>query len=247
MEFKGKIALVTGASRGIGRACAEKFAEEGANLIITATTNAIEGIAKEIADKYKVQVVGVAGDISKEEDVKSLFKIIIEKFGKLDVCVNNAGITKDTLTMRMSAADFDAVINTNLRSVFLVSKEAVSMMMKEKYGRIINMSSIVGLRGNAGQANYAASKAGIVGLTKTFAVELAKRNITVNAVAPGFIDTDMTKAVSEKAREEFFSLIPMARAGEARDIAEATAFLASDRAKYITGQTIVVDGGLMLK
>jgi 3-oxoacyl-[acyl-carrier protein] reductase len=247
MEFQGKVALVTGASRGIGRAIAEKLAVEGADLIITATTSAIENIAKEISDKYKVQVIGVAGNVSKEEDVKSLFKTITEKFSKLDICINNAGITKDTLSMRMSAEDFDAVINTNLRSVFLVSKEAIMLMMREKYGRIVNMSSIVGLRGNVGQANYAASKAGIVGLTKTLAAEVAKRNITVNAVAPGFIDTDMTKAVSEKAREEFIGLIPMAKAGEANDIAEAAAFLASDRAKYITGQVIVVDGGMMLK
>ncbi|HOJ63242.1 MAG TPA: 3-oxoacyl-[acyl-carrier-protein] reductase [Spirochaetota bacterium] len=247
MEFKDKVALVTGASRGIGYSIAERLAKDGANLILTATSNKIEEVAKEIASKYNVQAIGVAGDISKESDVKSLFKTITEKFGKLDICVNNAGITKDTLSMRMSAEDFDAVINVNLRSVFLVSKEAILLMMREKYGRIVNMSSIVGLRGNVGQANYAASKAGIIGLTKTLAAEVAKRNITVNAVAPGFIDTDMTKAVSDKAREEFLKLIPMEKAGLPEDIAEAVAFLASDRAKYITGQVIVVDGGLMLR
>lgn len=247
MEFKDKIALVTGASRGIGRSIAEKFAEGGAKLILTATSDAIHSVAKEISDKYSVEVLGVPGDVSKEEDVKSLFKTISEKYGKLDICVNNAGITRDTLSMRMSVEDFDKVISVNLRSVFLVSKEAALMMMREKYGRIVSMSSIVGIRGNVGQANYSASKAGIIGLTKTMAAELAKRNITVNAVAPGFIDTDMTKAVSDKAKDEFLKLIPMDKVGEARDIAEAVAFFASDKAKYITGQTLVVDGGMMLK
>lgn len=247
MEFKDKLALITGGSRGIGYAIAERLAKDGANLILTATSNKIEDVAKELNNKYNIQAIGVAGDISKEEDVKSLFKIITEKFGKLDICVNNAGITKDTLSMRMSAEDFDSVINTNLKSVFLVSKEAILLMIREKYGRIINMSSIVGIRGNVGQANYAASKAGIIGLTKTLAAEVAKKNITVNAIAPGFIDTDMTKAVSDKAREEFLKLIPMEKPGQPEDIAEAVAFLASDRAKYITGQVLVVDGGLMLR
>lgn len=247
MEFKDKVALVTGASRGIGYSIAERLAKDGANIILTATSNKIEEVAKELSSKYNIQAIGVAGDISKESDVKTLFKTITEKFGKLDICVNNAGITKDTLSMRMSAEDFDAVINVNLRSVFLVSKEAILLMMREKYGRIVNMSSIVGLRGNVGQANYAASKAGIIGLTKTLAAEVAKRNITVNAVAPGFIDTDMTKAVSDKAKEEFLKLIPMEKAGLPEDIAEAVVFLASDRAKYITGQVLVVDGGLMLR
>ncbi len=247
MDFKDKIALVTGASRGIGRAIAETFAAGGAKLIITATSNAIETVAKEIRSQFGVEVISFYGDISDESVVKSLFKTITEKFGKLDICVNNAGITKDGLSMRMSADDFDAVINVNLRSVFLVSKEAALMMMKEKYGKIINMSSIVGVRGNAGQANYAASKAGIIGITKSMAVELAKRNITINAIAPGFIDTDMTKAISDKAKEEFMKLIPMERAGSAQDIANAVAFFASDMSKYITGQTLVVDGGLLLK
>lgn len=246
MELKGKIALITGASRGIGKACAETFAQQGATLIITATTNAIEETAKELSKKFNVTVIGVAGNISKEEDVKNLFKIITEKFGKLDICINNAGITKDTLSMRMSAEDFDAVINVNLRSTFLVSKEAVMMMMKEKYGKIINMSSIVGITGNAGQANYASSKAGIIGLTKSMAKEVAKRGITINAVAPGFIDTDMTKAVNEKAKEAFLTQIPMNKMGTAEDIADAALFLATDRSKYITGQVLVVDGGLAM-
>ena len=247
MDFNGKVALVTGATRGLGRAIADKLAAGGASLIITATSNAIESVAAELKEKYNVEVVSFYGDISQEETVKALFKLIEEKFGKLDICVNNAGITKDGLSMRMSAEDFDRVLTVNLRSTFLVSKEASMMMMKARYGKIVNMSSIVGLQGNVGQANYAASKAGIIGLTKSMAVELAKRNVTVNAVAPGFIDTDMTRAVADKARDEFMSKIPMARAGVPEEIADAVAFFASDASRYITGQVLVVDGGLVLR
>ena len=247
MDFNGKVALVTGATRGLGRAIADKLAAGGASLIITATSNAIESVAAELKEKYNVQVESFYGDISQEETVKALFKLIEEKFGKLDICVNNAGITKDGLSMRMSAEDFDRVLTVNLRSTFLVSKEASMMMMKARYGKIVNMSSIVGLQGNVGQANYAASKAGIIGLTKSMAVELAKRNVTVNAVAPGFIDTDMTRAVADKARDEFMSRIPMCRAGVPEEIADAVAFFASDASRYITVQVLVVDGGLMLR
>ncbi len=247
MDFNGKVALVTGASRGLGKAIAEKLAAGGASLIITATSNAIENVAAEIKEKYNVKVESFYGDISQEETVKALFKLIEEKFEKLDICVNNAGITKDGLSMRMSADDFDRVLTVNLRSTFLVSKEASMMMMKARYGKIVNMSSIVGIQGNVGQANYAASKAGIIGLTKSMAVELAKRNVTVNAVAPGFIDTDMTRAVADKAKEEFMSKIPMCRAGIPEEIADAVAFLASDASRYITGQVLVVDGGLVLR
>lgn len=247
MDFNGKVALVTGATRGLGRAIADKLAAGGASLIITATSNAIESVAAEIKEKYNVEVASFYGDISQEETVKALFKLIEEKFGKLDICVNNAGITKDGLSMRMSAEDFDRVLTVNLRSTFLVSKEASMMMMRARYGKIVNMSSIVGIQGNVGQANYAASKAGIIGLTKSMAVELAKRNVTVNAVAPGFIDTDMTRAVADKARDEFMSKIPMARAGVPEEIADAVAFLASDASRYITGQVLVVDGGMILR
>jgi 3-oxoacyl-[acyl-carrier protein] reductase len=247
MDFNGKVALVTGATRGLGRAIADKLAAGGASLIITATSNAIESVAAELKEKYNVQVESFYGDISQEETVKALFKLIEEKFEKLDICVNNAGITKDGLSMRMSAEDFDRVLTVNLRSTFLVSKEASMMMMKARYGKIVNMSSIVGLQGNVGQANYAASKAGIIGLTKSMAVELAKRNVTVNAVAPGFIDTDMTRAVADKARDEFMSRIPMCRAGVPEEIADAVAFFASDASRYITGQVLVVDGGMMLR
>ena len=247
MDFNGKIALVTGATRGLGRAIADKLAAGGASLIITATSNAIESVAAELKEKYNVEVVSFYGDISQEETVKALFKLIEEKFGKLDICVNNAGITKDGLSMRMSADDFDRVLTVNLRSTFLVSKEASMMMMRARYGKIVNMSSIVGIQGNVGQANYSASKAGIIGLTKSMALELAKRNVTVNAVAPGFIDTDMTRAVADKARDEFMSKIPMARAGVPEEIADAVAFLASDASRYITGQVLVVDGGMILR
>lgn len=247
MDFNGKVALVTGASRGLGKAIAEKLAAGGASLIITATSNAIENVAAEIKEKYNVNVESFYGDISQEDTVKALFSLINEKFEKLDICVNNAGITKDGLSMRMSAEDFDRVITVNLRSAFLVSKEASLMMMKARYGKIVNMSSIVGIQGNVGQANYAASKAGIIGMTKSMAVELAKRNVTVNAVAPGFIDTDMTRAVSDKAREDFMTKIPMCRAGIPEEIADAVAFLASDASRYITGQVLVVDGGLVLR
>jgi 3-oxoacyl-[acyl-carrier protein] reductase len=247
MDFNGKVALVTGATRGLGRAIADKLAAGGASLIITATSNAIESVAAELKEKYNVQVESFYGDISQDETVKALFKLIEEKFEKLDICVNNAGITKDGLSMRMSAEDFDRVLTVNLRSTFLVSKEASMMMMKARYGKIVNMSSIVGLQGNVGQANYAASKAGIIGLTKSMAVELAKRNVTVNAVAPGFIDTDMTRAVADKARDEFMSRIPMCRAGVPEEIADAVAFFASDASRYITGQVLVVDGGMMLR
>ena len=247
MDFNGKVALVTRATRGLGRAIADKLAAGGASLIITATSNAIESVAAELKEKYNVEVVSFYGDISQEETVKALFKLIEEKFGKLDICVNNAGITKDGLSMRMSADDFDRVLTVNLRSTFLVSKEASMMMMRARYGKIVNMSSIVGIQGNVGQANYAASKAGIIGLTKSMAVELAKRNVTVNAVAPGFIDTDMTRAVADKARDEFMSRIPMCRAGVPEEIADAVAFFASDASRYITGQVLVVDGGMMLR
>lgn len=247
MNFEGKVALVTGASRGLGKAIAEKLAAGGASLMITATSDAIEAVAAEIREKYNVKVESFYGDISQEETVKTLFSQINEKFEKLDICVNNAGITRDGLSMRMSAEDFDRVLTVNLRSTFLVSKEASMMMMKARYGKIVNMSSIVGIQGNVGQTNYAASKAGIIGLTKSMAVELAKRNVTVNAVAPGFIDTDMTRAVSEKAKEEFMTKIPMCRAGVPEEIADAVAFLASDASRYITGQVLVVDGGLVLR
>jgi 3-oxoacyl-[acyl-carrier protein] reductase len=246
MEFKGKVALVTGGSRGIGRAIAEKFAANGADIVLGDVSPAVEQSAKEIAEKYKVKAIGVVGSVAVEADVKAMFAKIAEVFGKLDICINNAGISINTLTMRTSAEDFDKVMTVNLRSVFLVSKEAMLMMMKERYGKIVSISSIVGLRGNAGQPGYSASKAGIVGLTKTMAAEVAKRNINVNAVAPGFIQTEMTNELNDKVKEKYMEQIPMQKYGEVDDVAEAVMFLASERSKYITGQVLVVDGGIML-
>ena len=246
MDFNGKVALVTGATRGLGRAIADKLAAGGASLIITATSNAIESVAAELKEKYNVEVVSFYGDISQEETVKALFKLIEEKFGKLDICVNNAGITKDGLSMRMSADDFDRVLTVNLRSTFLVSKEASMMMMRARYGKIVNMSSIVGIQGNVGQANYSASKAGIIGLTKSMALELAKRNVTVNAVAPGFIDTDMTAKLSDDMREQWVKSIPLRRGGTPEDVANVALFLASELSSYVTGQVVNCCGGMSI-
>ena len=245
MEFKNKVALVTGASQGIGRAIAEKLAKEGADLVLADISDSVKQTANEI-EKLGVKVVAAVGSVAEEQDVKELFKVINEKYGKLDICINNAGISINSLTMRTSANDFDKVMTVNLRSVFLVSKEAMLLMMRNKYGRIVSISSIVGIRGNAGQPGYSASKAGIIGLTKTMAAEVAKRNITVNAVAPGFIQTSMTGELDEKVKERYMQFIPMQKYGDTDDVSEAVAFLASDRAKYITGQILVVDGGMLL-
>lgn len=245
MSFKEKTALITGGSRGIGRAVANRLAKGGANIIVTATTSKIEEVAAEIAETYGVKAIGVAGDISNEQDVKALFEIIRKEFPTLDICVNNAGISIDNLTMRMSVEEFDSVIQTNLRSVFLVSKEAMGLMWK-RYGRIVNMSSIIGIRGNIAQPAYAASKAAIIGLTKTMANETAARKITVNAVAPGLIETDMTKALSDKVKDDYIRSIPMKKFGGVEDVAAAVAFLASEDAGYITGQVVAVDGGMLL-
>lgn len=245
MSFKERVVLVTGGSRGIGRAIAEKFAKEGADIVLADVSKSVEQAASEIS-KLGVKAIGVVGSVADEGDVKNLFKVIGEKFGKLDICINNAGISIDGLTMRTNADDFNKVIDVNLKSVFLVSKEAMLIMMKKKYGRIVNISSIVGLRGNAGQPGYSASKAGIIGLTKTMASEIAKRNITVNAIAPGFIQTEMTDNLDDKVKEKYMSMIPMHKYGDVDDISEAVAFLSSEQAKYITGQVLVVDGGMML-
>jgi 3-oxoacyl-[acyl-carrier protein] reductase len=246
MDFNGKAALVTGGARGIGRAIAERLASEGADIVLGDISPAVEQTASEIAAKFNVKTLGVVGSVTEETDVKSLFSRINDQFGQLDICINNAGISINSLTMRTSAEDFDKVINVNLKSVFLISKEASLMMMKKKYGKIVNISSIVGIRGNAGQPGYSASKAGIIGLTKTLAAEVAKRNITVNAVAPGFIQTEMTNELNEKVKEAYMSQIPMQKYGDPSDVAEAVAFLASDKSKYITGQVLVVDGGILL-
>ncbi len=246
MEFKDKVALITGGSRGIGRAIAEKFAKEGADIVLADISPVVEQAAGEIAGTFKVKAIGVVGSVAIESDVKNLFKVIGEKFGKLDICINNAGISINSLTMRTSFEDFTKVIDVNLKSVFLVSKEAMLMMMRQKYGKIVNISSIVGIRGNAGQPGYSSSKAGVIGLTKTMAVEVASRNITVNAVAPGFIQTEMTNELNDKVKERYMSLIPIGKYGDVQDVSEAVAFLSSEKSKYITGQVLVVDGGMLL-
>jgi len=241
----GKNAIVTGSSRGIGKAIAIKLAELGANIILNYRNNvaSVKEVIKEIETKG-VKVMAIQGDVSNFEDAKKVVDEAKEKLGSIDILVNNAGITRDTLLMRMKEEDFDKVIEVNLKGVFNCTKNIVPIMMKQRSGRIINISSIVGLSGNAGQSNYAAAKAGIIGFTKSVAKEIATRGITVNAVAPGFISTDMTDVLSDKVKEEIKKNIPLRRIGEGKDIANTVAFLASDMGAYITGQVISVDGGM---
>ena len=219
MSLQGKCALVTGGSRGIGRAVCLELARQGARVAVNYAGNAAAAS-------------------------EAMVKEVLARFGRLDILVNNAGVTRDGLMPMMKEADWDAVLDTNLKGAFHCMKAVYRPMMKQKYGRIVNLSSIVGLRGNAGQANYAASKAGLIGLTKSMAKELAARNVTVNAVAPGFIDTDMTAALPEKAREAMLTTIPMGRLGQAEDVAQAVAFFAGDASAYVTGQVLCVDGGM---
>ena len=240
-----KTAIVTGAGRGIGRATAVRLAGPDVTLIIN--YNSSSRGADETAELCRekgAEVVTVQADVSKASDCDRLVSAALEKTGRIDVLVNNAGITRDGLLMRMSEEDFDAVLDTNLKGAFLCMKAACRPMMKQRFGRIICLSSIVGLRGNAGQANYAASKAGLIGMSKSFAKELAARGITVNLVAPGFIETDMTAVLPEKVREGLLSSIPMGKLGQAEDVARAAVFFAQPDASYITGQVLCVDGGM---
>ncbi|ABB15691.1 3-oxoacyl-[acyl-carrier-protein] reductase [Carboxydothermus hydrogenoformans] len=247
MNFSGKVVLVTGASRGIGRKIAERFALAGAKVGINyAHNDLLASQLKEELESKGAEVLLVKGDVSQKEEVERIFKELVTTFGKIDIVVNNAGITKDKLLLRMSYDDFDSVIKTNLYSTFLVTREAAKIMLKQRFGRIINISSVVGIKGNAGQANYAASKAAIIGFTKAVALELASRGITVNAVAPGYIKTDMTEKLDEKVKEALLNAIPAERLGTPDDVAAAVLFLASEGAGYITGQTIVVDGGMVM-
>ena len=240
-SFAGRVALVTGATRGIGRAVAMALAECGAKVIGTATSEAgAAQISEVLGDKGR----GIVLNVTDAEASKAAVDAIVAEFGRIDILVNNAGITRDMLAMRLSDEAWDAVIETNLTAVFRLTRAVLRPMMKQRFGRIINMSSIVGLRGNPGQANYCASKAGLIGLTKSLAKELAARKVTVNAVAPGFIDTDMTAVLSEQAKEAMLSTIPMAKLGQPEDVAHAVAFFASDEAAYITGQVLCVDGGM---
>lgn len=246
MSLEGEIALVTGASRGIGAAIANELGSLGATVIGTATTAAgAERITERFQDK-QISGEGVQLDINQHEAITELLKTITEKYGSVTTLVNNAGITRDNLLMRMKDQEWDDIISTNLTSVFHVTKACLRGMMKARYGRIINVSSVVGAVGNAGQANYAAAKAGIIGFSKSLAREVASRNVTVNAVAPGFIASDMTNALSDEQKENLLASVPAGRLGDVNEIAHAVAFLASKRAAYITGQTLHVNGGMFM-
>lgn len=242
----GKVVLITGASRGIGRAIAQRFAQEGAHVAFTYLSSVEKGQALEDELKtFGTTVKGYRSDASDYKAAEELVNQVVSDFGKLDVLINNAGITKDGLLMRMSEEQWDTVINVNLKSVFNLTKAAIKPMMKAKAGSIINLTSVVGIRGNAGQANYAASKAGIIGFTKSVALELGSRNIRSNAIAPGFIETEMTGEINEKAIDEWKQSIPMKRGGTPEEVADCAIFLASDLSRYITGQVVQVDGGML--
>ncbi|MET0017700.1 3-oxoacyl-[acyl-carrier-protein] reductase [Oscillibacter sp.] len=245
MSFRGKTAVITGGSRGLGRAVCRKLAEGGANVVFSyaGNTAAAQETVKEL-ESMGAQVRAVQGNVADSEAVKALMDTAVKEFGHIHILVNNAGITRDGLAMMMKEEDFDAVIDTNLKGTFLCMKAVSRIMLRQKYGRIVNLSSVVGIHGNAGQVNYAASKAGVIGMTKSLAKELAAKGITVNAVAPGFITTDMTDALPEAAKTALLATIPMARLGAPEDVADAVAFLAGDEAAYITGQILGVDGGM---
>lgn len=244
--LEGKIAIVTGASRGIGRGIAIKLAEQGANIAFTYLSSVEKGLAleKEL-QAFGVKVKGYQSDAANFKAAEDLVNTVVAEFSTIDILVNNAGITHDTLLMRMSEQQWDEVINANLKSVFNMTKATQRPMLKQRKGSIINMSSVVGVKGNAGQANYSASKAGIIGFTKSVALELGSRNIRCNAIAPGFIETEMTAALDPKVVEQWRESIPLKRGGSADDVANLTLFLASDLSTYITGQTINVCGGML--
>ncbi|OXS63288.1 3-oxoacyl-[acyl-carrier-protein] reductase [Rossellomorea vietnamensis] len=247
MNLEGKVALVTGASRGIGREIALELARQGCNVAVNYAGS--EAKANEVVDEIKSlgrEAIAVQCNVSDAEGVQAMVKETIGEFGSIDILVNNAGITKDNLLMRMKETEWDDVININLKGVFLCTKAVTRQMMKQRSGRIINISSIVGVSGNPGQANYVAAKSGVIGLTKTTARELAPRGITVNAVAPGFISTDMTDQLPEDVRSEMLKQIPLSRFGNPGDIAKVVTFVASDSASYMTGQTLHIDGGMVM-
>lgn len=247
MLLGGKVAIITGASRGIGRATAIELAKAGAKVVVNYAGNqtAAEQVVSLIKEKGG-EAIAFKADVSNAEAVDALIKTTQETFGRIDILVNNAGITKDNLLMRMKEEEWDAVINTNLKGIFTCTKAVARSMMKQKSGKIINMTSVVGIMGNAGQSNYAAAKAGVIGFTKSMAKELASRGINVNAIAPGFISTDMTAVLSDQVKDELAHQIPLNRLGNPEDVAAAVLFLASDAANYITGQTIHVDGGMVM-
>ncbi len=244
MSLTGKKALVTGASRGIGRAVALKLALEGADLIVTATSLERAQKTAEEVSRLGRRAIPFKVDVGVTSEVEALFQLVTSEFGSLDILVNNAGITRDGLLMRMKDEEWDAVIDVNLKGTFACTREAIKLMAKAKSGRVVNISSVVGEIGNAGQANYCASKAGMIGFTKAVAREYAKRNITVNAVAPGFIETDMTGVLSDSVRDELLKQIPVNRFGSPEDIANAVYFLVSDLGSYVTGHVLAVNGGM---
>lgn len=246
-KLEGKVAVVTGASRGIGRAIALKLAEEGAKVVVNYSGS--QAKAEEVVAMIQEnggEAIAVQASVSQTEEVTALMDAAVKTYGSLDILVNNAGITRDNLLMRMKEDEWDDVLNTNLKGVFLCTKAVTRQMMKQRAGRIINISSIVGVAGNAGQANYVAAKAGVIGLTKTTAKELASRNILVNAIAPGFIETEMTEHLPEDIKQGMLTQIPLAKLGQPEDIAKAVAFLASEDANYMTGQTLHIDGGMVM-
>ena len=245
--LQGKCAVITGASRGIGRQIALKYAKEGANIVLNYRNSETEALQlKEELDKLGSNTLIIKANVSNFEEAERLIKEAKEVFGRVDILVNNAGITKDNLIMRMKEEDFDSVIDVNLKGAFNCLKAVTPIMIRQKEGKIINMSSVVGVIGNAGQVNYCASKAGLIGMTKSLAREIGGKNINVNAIAPGFIDTDMTKVLSEDQKKNIMSQVPLKRLGQADDIANLALFLASEQSNYITGQVIHVDGGMAM-
>lgn len=246
MEFADKVVVVTGSSRGIGKEIALNFAQDGASVVVSGRNmESLKSVQAEI-EKNGLKCLPIVADVAKVEDAANLIKQTIETFGKIDILVNNAGITRDNLLLRLSEDDWDSVLDTNLKGAFNCIKASTKPMMKQRAGIIINITSVVGVIGNAGQVNYSASKAGMIGMTKSVAKELASRNVRVNAVAPGYIETDMTENLPEKAKEELINSIPLSKLGSAQDVADVVLFLSSSKATYITGQTINVDGGMVI-
>jgi len=246
LTLEGKLALITGGARGIGKEIAMLFAKEGANIAICdVNLEEAEKTAKEIQDLGR-ESLAFKVDVTDQSQIQGMVDKILDKFNKIDILINNAGITKDNLLLRMSEEEWDKVIAVNLKGTFLCTKIVSKAMLKQRFGKIVNLASIIGIMGNAGQANYAASKAGIIGLTKSVAKELASRNICVNAIAPGFIKTDMTARLAEEVQKKMLSVIPLARFGEAKDVADLAIFLSSESSSYITGQVIQVDGGMVM-
>lgn len=245
MDFSGKTVVVTGSTRGLGKAIAEKFAQSGANVILNGTSKTVFQTEQEFLQKgYHVKAV--EGDISIPEKAQELIDTAVKTYGTVDVLVNNAGVIRDKLMMKMSEEDWDTVLDINLKGAFLCTKAITKLMMKKRQGSIINITSVVGVMGNAGQANYAASKAGMIGFTKSVAKELGAWGITCNAIAPGFIETDMSDQLSDEIKERYMAVIPLKRAGTPSEVADAVAFLASEKAKYITGQVMHIDGGMVM-